>query len=119
MLIIPPPYDHAISIEAEPNDAALSSRPPTNRRPQFEIADVVRQYGQAFLERYGHTSTADNAERCGPSNCVAPPPSGAIKPSVTPVAMRNSLTTRVATGVARSAMGWPKPRGWPTANAKF
>ena len=55
MLIIPPPHDHAISIEAELHGAAHSSRPPTNRRPQFEIADVVRQYGQAFLERYGHT----------------------------------------------------------------
>ena len=24
-------------------------------RPQFEVADVVRQHGEAFLERYGHT----------------------------------------------------------------
>ncbi len=54
MLIIPLPHDHAISIEAEPHDAAHSSRPPTNSRPQFEIADVVRQYGEAFLARYGH-----------------------------------------------------------------
>ena len=24
-------------------------------RPQLEVADVMRQHGQAFLERYGHT----------------------------------------------------------------
>ncbi len=24
-------------------------------RPHFEVADVVRQHGEAFLERYGHT----------------------------------------------------------------
>jgi hypothetical protein len=55
MFVIPPPRDHAVSIEAGPHDAAHSSRPPTRSRPQFEIAAVVRQYGEAFLERYGHT----------------------------------------------------------------
>jgi Transposase zinc-binding domain len=55
MVVIPPRRDHVISIEAGPHDAAHSSRPPTRSRPQFEIADVVCQYGEAFLERYGHT----------------------------------------------------------------
>jgi len=55
MFVIPPPRDHAVSIEAGPHDAAHSSGPPTRSRPQFEIADVVRQYGEAFLERYGQT----------------------------------------------------------------
>jgi len=55
MFVIPPPHDHAISIEAGPHGMAHSLRPPTRNRPQFEVADVVRQYGEAFLNRYGQT----------------------------------------------------------------
>jgi hypothetical protein len=53
MLIIPQPQDHAMSMEAGPHGTTHDSRLPTRSRPQIEVADVVRQYGEAFLARYG------------------------------------------------------------------
>jgi hypothetical protein len=55
MLIIPPPPNRAMPVESGPHDPAHGSRSSTINRPQIEVADVVRQYGKAFLERYGHT----------------------------------------------------------------
>jgi hypothetical protein len=55
MLIITQPQDRVRPPHAGRHDAARVSRPPTMSRPQIEVADVVRQHGAAFLERYGQT----------------------------------------------------------------
>src|SRR5688572_9815927 len=55
MLIIPPSHGHVMSMDAGRHDAGYGSQPPTMSRPRIEVADIVRQYGEAFLERYGQT----------------------------------------------------------------
>jgi hypothetical protein len=55
MLIIHPPHDPVMPTDAGPHDTAHGSEPPVIHRPQIEVADVVRQHGEAFRERYGHT----------------------------------------------------------------
>ncbi len=55
MLIIHPPDDRVLPTDDGRHDATNGSGQPVIHRPQIEVADVVRQHGEAFLERYGHT----------------------------------------------------------------
>jgi hypothetical protein len=55
MLTIYPPDDRVLPTDAGRHDATHGSGQPVMNRPQIEVADVVRQHGEAFLKRYGHT----------------------------------------------------------------
>jgi hypothetical protein len=55
MLIIPQSQDRVMPMDAGQHDTAPGSGQPVIHRPQIEVADVVRQHGEAFLERYGHS----------------------------------------------------------------
>jgi hypothetical protein len=57
-------------------------------RPELEVADIVRQHGDAYLERYGATKRA-----------------------VTTAGTKSSRITRVDTAVAPNATAPPKPSG--------
>jgi hypothetical protein len=83
-------------------------------RPLLEVADVVRQYGDAFLARYGPTLSGaqHRALPCAPSRCVARLHSGAISPSATTVGTKCRRITPAATAAARNVMGQPGPPCW-------
>ncbi|MDH3603239.1 MAG: IS91 family transposase [Candidatus Tectomicrobia bacterium] len=55
MLTLHSPPDRVLPMDGGRHDTAHGSGPPIIHRPQIEVADVVRQHGEAFLERYGHT----------------------------------------------------------------
>ena len=76
-------------------------------RPQS--ADVVRQHGDVFLQRYGHTLSG--AARALRDRAVSRPLWADISPSATTVGTKCRRITRAATGAAPNAMARPKPRG--------
>ncbi|MEE8289943.1 MAG: IS91 family transposase [Candidatus Tectomicrobia bacterium] len=54
MLTLHQPLDRVSPTDDGQHDTAHGSGQPRIHLPQIEVADVVRQHGQAFLERYGH-----------------------------------------------------------------
>ncbi len=54
MLTLHQPLDRVSPTDDGQHDTAHGSGQPLIHLPQIEVADVVRQHGQAFLERYGH-----------------------------------------------------------------
>ena len=84
-------------------------------RPRLEVADVFREHGAAFLDRYGDRSRRAASRPAAISPPAAPPRWAVTSRTATGAATSGSPTTRAATATAPSARPPPRPNGWRTA----
>ena len=82
-------------------------------RPPLAVADMVQQYGAAFLARYGATLSSEQHRTLRAIALCRTPPLGATKRRVTNVATKRSAIILVAIGTAPSATAPPKRLGSP------
>ena len=71
-------------------------------RPPFEVADIVRQHGERFLETHLGWVTGQHRRVLRAIAQCRTAGSAAIAIAVTSVRSRSSRTTAVAIGIARS-----------------
>ena len=84
---------------------------PAVTRPSFEVADIVRQHGDRFLETHRAWVTGQHRRVLGPSPSVEPRRSAGTAIAVSSARSRRSATTAVGTGIARSASRPPVTPG--------
>ena len=80
-------------------------------RPSLEVADVVRQYGAAYLSRYGSPCPRSSTAPSGRSLSVGLRPWGGTRRSVTSVATLRLPLTPVAIDIAPSVQAGHKRPG--------
>ena len=84
-------------------------------RPALEVADVVRQYGAAYLARYGSTLSPEQHRALRAIAVCRTAALGGMRRSVTSVATWRSPLTPVAIGIAPRVQAGRKPPGSPPA----
>ena len=98
------------------SDRLASRRDSAMTRPRFEVADVLRQHGDAFLDHYGDSLSLDQRRVMGASRSAAPLRSAGTWRSAIAATIKRSPTTRAATVTAPSVAPPPRRNGWRLAN---
>ncbi len=83
------------------------------QRPAVEVADVIREYGEKFLARYGGTLTGGNAGRCDLAACRTAALGGHLQALRRLRSRSRRPTTPVAIAIAPSARPRPEARARP------